>query len=279
MPDPKDVAQAIADDLTAIGFTVTLKTEDWHGGYVNDATTGKLPAVPVRLDLRLGRRRQLPLHRLLRLPGRQAERAVRLQERPDEHACSAGAPGADAGRGQRRSGARPRTCSRRTCRWSRIVNSTPPGAYTSKVHGFVGAGNGIEYFNSVWLQPVTRACRSRRPAPERSHPGRSPRRRDPGGRRPSEAVNPRCLGSSSAASSGRSRSSSGCPSILFLFLRLLPGDPADGHPGAARDAAADRPDPGQPGPRRAALRPVPQLPGPPPPRRLRAPASSTAARS
>ena len=32
-----------------------------------------------------------------------------------------------------------------------IVNSTPPGAYTSKVHGYVGASNGIEYLNSVWL--------------------------------------------------------------------------------------------------------------------------------
>jgi ABC-type transport system substrate-binding protein len=33
-----------------------------------------------------------------------------------------------------------------------IVNSTPPGAYTSKIHGFVGAGNAIEYFNTVWIQ-------------------------------------------------------------------------------------------------------------------------------
>jgi hypothetical protein len=32
-----------------------------------------------------------------------------------------------------------------------IVNSQPPGADTAKVHGFVGASNGIEYFNTVWL--------------------------------------------------------------------------------------------------------------------------------
>ena len=30
-----------------------------------------------------------------------------------------------------------------------IVNSQPPGAMSSKVHGFVGASNGIEYFNTV----------------------------------------------------------------------------------------------------------------------------------
>jgi hypothetical protein len=34
-----------------------------------------------------------------------------------------------------------------------IVNSTPPGAYTSKLHGFVGAANETEHFNSVWIQP------------------------------------------------------------------------------------------------------------------------------
>ena len=33
-----------------------------------------------------------------------------------------------------------------------IVNSTPPGAHSTKVHGFVGAGNAIEYFNSVWIK-------------------------------------------------------------------------------------------------------------------------------
>ncbi|HTS15491.1 MAG TPA: ABC transporter substrate-binding protein, partial [Candidatus Sulfotelmatobacter sp.] len=43
MPDPKDLAQAIASDLTAAGFTVTIKTEDWGSAYVNDAVTGKLP--------------------------------------------------------------------------------------------------------------------------------------------------------------------------------------------------------------------------------------------
>jgi len=42
MPDPKGIAQAIASDLQAVGFTVTLKTEDWHGGYITDATNGKL---------------------------------------------------------------------------------------------------------------------------------------------------------------------------------------------------------------------------------------------
>lgn len=33
-----------------------------------------------------------------------------------------------------------------------IVNSNPPGAYSPKVHGFVPAGNGCFFYNSVWIQ-------------------------------------------------------------------------------------------------------------------------------
>ncbi len=44
MPDPKNEAAAIANDLQAVGFTVNLKTEDWGTSYVTDATNGKFPA-------------------------------------------------------------------------------------------------------------------------------------------------------------------------------------------------------------------------------------------
>jgi peptide/nickel transport system substrate-binding protein len=43
MPDPKNEAEAIANDLQAVGFTVNLKTEDWGTSYITDATNGKLP--------------------------------------------------------------------------------------------------------------------------------------------------------------------------------------------------------------------------------------------
>ncbi len=101
MPDPQGIATAIANDLTAVGFTVSLKTEDWHGGYVSDATSWQVPAVPLRLDLRLGRRRQLPLHGVVRLSGRPAQPAVRLEQRPGQHGHAPGAPGDHRGRGQR----------------------------------------------------------------------------------------------------------------------------------------------------------------------------------
>ncbi len=107
MPDPKNEAQAIAQDLTAIGFTVTLKTIDWHAGYYS--TSQQRPARPVSpgLDLRLGRRRQLPRHGLLRLFGRPAGQGVRLQERPDEQPVRSGARGPVRRRGQRAVGPGP----------------------------------------------------------------------------------------------------------------------------------------------------------------------------
>jgi peptide/nickel transport system substrate-binding protein len=42
IPDPKGMAEAIAADLSKIGLTVNLKTEDWTS-YLNDWTEGKLP--------------------------------------------------------------------------------------------------------------------------------------------------------------------------------------------------------------------------------------------
>ncbi len=41
-PDPKAIAQAMASDLSKVGVTVDLKTEDW-GAYLKDRNEGKFP--------------------------------------------------------------------------------------------------------------------------------------------------------------------------------------------------------------------------------------------
>ncbi len=43
MPDPKGLAEAIATDLEAVGFTVTFHTEGWRTGYLADEAVGKFP--------------------------------------------------------------------------------------------------------------------------------------------------------------------------------------------------------------------------------------------
>ncbi len=43
MPDPKGLAEAVASDLEAVGFTVTFKTAGWRTGYLQDEALGKYP--------------------------------------------------------------------------------------------------------------------------------------------------------------------------------------------------------------------------------------------
>jgi peptide/nickel transport system substrate-binding protein len=44
MPDPKGLAEAIASDLEAAGFTVNFNTAGWRTGYLADEAVGKYPA-------------------------------------------------------------------------------------------------------------------------------------------------------------------------------------------------------------------------------------------
>jgi peptide/nickel transport system substrate-binding protein len=41
MPDPKGLAEAIASDLEAVGFTINFKTAGWRTGYLADEAVGK----------------------------------------------------------------------------------------------------------------------------------------------------------------------------------------------------------------------------------------------
>jgi peptide/nickel transport system substrate-binding protein len=43
MPDPKGLAEAIASDLEAVGFTVNFNTAGWRTGYLADEALGKYP--------------------------------------------------------------------------------------------------------------------------------------------------------------------------------------------------------------------------------------------
>jgi peptide/nickel transport system substrate-binding protein len=150
MPDPKGIATAIANDLTSIGFTVTLKTEGWHEGYVTDATNGKLPLYLFGWTCDwAGADNFLYTAWFSYINGQPNPQFGWKNDQANQDMLQAlQAPSEDAA----------------NVLWGQvqdllaqdipvvpIVNSTPPGAYTSKVHGFVGSGNGIEYFNTVYL--------------------------------------------------------------------------------------------------------------------------------
>jgi peptide/nickel transport system substrate-binding protein len=150
MPDPKNEAQAIAQDLTAAGFTVNLKTEDWHGGYVSDATNGNLPMFLFGWTCDWAGADNFLNTAFFGYSGGKPN--PQFGYKNDQMNTLFGqalqAPTVDAantlwGQAQDLIAADLPTIP--------IVNSTPPGAFTAKVHGFVGAGNAIEYFNTVWL--------------------------------------------------------------------------------------------------------------------------------
>jgi peptide/nickel transport system substrate-binding protein len=150
MPDPKGIAQGIAQDLQAAGLTVNLKTEDWHGGYVKDATTGKLGLYLFGWTCDWAGADNFLYTAWYGYQGGQpnpqfgwkndAANALMLKALAEP---SVDAANADWGQVQ--------DALATDLPAVPIVNSTPPGAYTSKVHGFVGSGNGIEFFNTVSL--------------------------------------------------------------------------------------------------------------------------------
>jgi peptide/nickel transport system substrate-binding protein len=151
LPDAKNEAQAIAQDLTAIGFTVSLKTMDWKAGYYNACYVGHNPMFLLGWTADWAGADNFLVTAFFGYVGGQP--ATQFGYKNDQMNSLFGqalqAPTADAA----------------NALWGQaqdliaadmpmvpILNSTPPGAFTSKVHGFVGAGNGIDYFNTVWIK-------------------------------------------------------------------------------------------------------------------------------
>jgi len=152
MPDPATEAQAIAQDLTAIGFTVALKTIDWHAGYYDTANTGQLQMFLLGWTCDWAGADNFLVTAFFGYSGGQPARQFGYKNDAMNNLFTQAlqAPTVDAanslwGQAQDSIGA--------DLPMIPIVNSTPPGAYVSKVHGFVGAANQTEHFNSVWLQP------------------------------------------------------------------------------------------------------------------------------
>jgi len=152
MPDPKNEAQAVAQDLTAIGFTVTIKTIDWHAGYYNTMNTGQEALYLLGWTCDWAGADNFVVTAFFGYSGGQPAKAFAYKN--DQMNTLFGqalqAPTVDAanalwGQAQDLIGA--------DMPMVPIVNSTPAGALAAKVHGYLGASNGTEYLNVVWIQP------------------------------------------------------------------------------------------------------------------------------
>ena len=151
MPDPKNEAVAIANDLQAVGFKVNLKTEDWGTSYITDATNGKLPAYLFGWICDwAGADDYLSVAWFGYQNGQpNAQFHYANPTLNDVMLKALAAPSTDQanqywGQAQDILAADMPEIP--------LSSAKTPGAYDSKVHGFVPQGGVLEYLNSVWIK-------------------------------------------------------------------------------------------------------------------------------
>jgi peptide/nickel transport system substrate-binding protein len=149
MPDPKGLAEAIAQDLTAVGFTITFKTEDW-GTYLTDESAGKFPMWLLGWTCDwAGADNFLDTAFFHYVGGKPSTEFAYKNDQLNSvmnQALAATDPTQIASLWQQA-----QDLIAADMPTVPLVNSTPPGAEAAYVEGFVGAGNLTENFNSVWL--------------------------------------------------------------------------------------------------------------------------------
>jgi peptide/nickel transport system substrate-binding protein len=150
MPNPKDLAQAIAQDLQAVGFTVVLKSEGWRTGYLSDEVVGKFPMWLLGWTCDWAGPDNFLDTAFFHYSGGKPSPEFAYKNDQLNSVMNQALAATDP--------------AQVNTLWQQaqdliaadlptvpLVNSTPPGAMQSYVEGFVGSGNLTEEFNSVWL--------------------------------------------------------------------------------------------------------------------------------
>ena len=184
MPDPKDLAQAIASDLTAAGFTVNLKTEDWHASYVHDATNGKLPLFLFGWTCDWAGADDFISAGFFGYQGGQPNLQFGYKNDQINRTCSTRSRRPRRTR-PTRTGAQRRTSSPRTCPRSR--SSTPRRLGPTPPRSTALSQPATSPSTSIPSGSASKGCRR---ADRRRTQRRTTPRLTPGGRRPSEAIGP-----------------------------------------------------------------------------------------
>jgi peptide/nickel transport system substrate-binding protein len=150
MPDPKGLAEAIASDLEAVGFTVNFKTAGWRTGYLADEAVGKYPMWLLGWTCDWAGPDNFLSTAFFHCDAGQPNKEFAYG--PPE-LCTAFADGLSA----------PDEAAAKTA-WEGaqdilardyptvpLVHSKPPAAASADLKGFLGAGNLNEPFYPVWL--------------------------------------------------------------------------------------------------------------------------------
>jgi peptide/nickel transport system substrate-binding protein len=150
MPDPKGLAEAIASDLEAVGFTVNFKTAGWRTGYLADEAVGKYPMWLLGWTCDWPGPDNFLVTAFFHFDG----------DKPNPE-FAYGPPALKAAFDKGLSAA---TEADATAAWGEaqdilatdlptvpLVHSKPPAAASADIKGFLGAGNLNEPFYPVWL--------------------------------------------------------------------------------------------------------------------------------
>ncbi|MGZ6339068.1 MAG: ABC transporter substrate-binding protein [Candidatus Limnocylindrales bacterium] len=150
MPDPKGLAQAIAQDLQAVGFTVNLKSEGWRTGYISHEEVGVFPMWLIGWTCDWAGPDNFLQTAEFHYNGNTPSPEFAYRNDELNKTMNDALAATDTNTAQ--------------TLWQKaqdliaadmpsvpLVNSAPPAGAAAYVMGFQGAGNFTEHFNTVWL--------------------------------------------------------------------------------------------------------------------------------
>ncbi len=150
MPDPKGIAEAIATDLEAVGFTINFKTEGWRTGYLSDSSVGKFPMDLLGWTCDWAGPDNFLVTDLFYFDGSKPNQQFNYGPADLKAAFDKGLSATTDAEAQS-AWSDAQDILARDMPIIPILNSKPPAAQGAYVQGFVGSGNLTEQFNTTWL--------------------------------------------------------------------------------------------------------------------------------
>ena len=150
MPDPKGLAEAIARDLEAVGFTITFKTEGWRTGYLSDSSVGKFPMDLLGWTCDWAGPDNFLITDLFYFNGDKPNPQFNYGP-PELKKAFDDALAATSDSDAKVAWEQAQDILGRDLPIIPILNSKPPAASAAYVKDFQGNGNLTEWFNTVWL--------------------------------------------------------------------------------------------------------------------------------
>ena len=150
MPDPKALAEAIARDLEAVGFTIKFETAGWRTGYIKNESAGNYPMWLIGWTCDWAGPDNFLYTAFFHPNGTKVNTEYDYSPPDLVKAMNDGLSAPDEG-AAKTAWDKAQDILARDLPTVPLVHSRPPAASKAYVKGFVGAGNLNEFANSIWL--------------------------------------------------------------------------------------------------------------------------------